>query len=272
MISLSHSSKHRAKNWNCVCECGKERVVRGDALTSKATVSCGCFNNERARKLGLSSRFRERKCRTVKLSQRFGKLITISYTGDSRVGWGCKCDCGGTRVVRSHDLKSGRIVDCRCGHADRKRKQLREANITHGLSHVPGYGSWRAMKNRCTKENDPGFPKYGAAGILPCKAMHESPRTMFDAIGIRLSPKLELDRTDNALGYFCGICDDCKQNGRATNIKWSTSKEQMRNRSNNRLFTIDGVTHCASEWAEKFGLTWAQFTYRYRANKVVKSG
>jgi hypothetical protein len=32
--------------WKCKCECGKEKLVRGDCLTSGGTRSCGCFNSE----------------------------------------------------------------------------------------------------------------------------------------------------------------------------------------------------------------------------------
>jgi hypothetical protein len=31
------------RRWNCVCECGRKRVVHGYNLLSGATKSCGCF-------------------------------------------------------------------------------------------------------------------------------------------------------------------------------------------------------------------------------------
>lgn len=30
--------------WRCVCDCGKEKHVKGDALKSGRTVSCGCYH------------------------------------------------------------------------------------------------------------------------------------------------------------------------------------------------------------------------------------
>lgn len=34
-------TKNRKSFWNCICECGKEVVVRGDSLTTNNTTSCG---------------------------------------------------------------------------------------------------------------------------------------------------------------------------------------------------------------------------------------
>lgn len=38
---LSHRSD-QGYHWHCVCDCGKPRVVRGSALRTGATTSCGC--------------------------------------------------------------------------------------------------------------------------------------------------------------------------------------------------------------------------------------
>ena len=35
--------KGRKHYWKCRCDCGNETIVRGDALTSKSTRSCGCL-------------------------------------------------------------------------------------------------------------------------------------------------------------------------------------------------------------------------------------
>jgi hypothetical protein len=80
--------------------------------------------------------------------------------------------------------------------------------------------------------------------------------------------KHSVDRINNCLGYFCGSCSDCLKNQWPLNVRWATHKEQLRNRSNNVRFEIDGKIKCAAEWAEEFGLTHNQFTYRYRAHRV----
>jgi hypothetical protein len=46
----SHSSW-----WNCVCDCGEERVVKGYSLTSGDSKSCGCYMRDRRRRRGKDS-------------------------------------------------------------------------------------------------------------------------------------------------------------------------------------------------------------------------
>ena len=35
--------------WNCICDCGKSKVIRGEALKNGATKSCGCISAELSR-------------------------------------------------------------------------------------------------------------------------------------------------------------------------------------------------------------------------------
>lgn len=39
-------TSRRHAYWRCLCDCGKETVVRGTSLTSGRTKSCGCFGAE----------------------------------------------------------------------------------------------------------------------------------------------------------------------------------------------------------------------------------
>ncbi len=42
VLGFSHSA-HKATYWNCVCDCGTERAVRGSSLWTGKTSSCGCL-------------------------------------------------------------------------------------------------------------------------------------------------------------------------------------------------------------------------------------
>lgn len=44
---ISLNSKGKRTYWNCICECGKKKVVDGQHLRSKKTISCGCYSIER---------------------------------------------------------------------------------------------------------------------------------------------------------------------------------------------------------------------------------
>lgn len=257
----------RTKHWRCLCDCGNEKIIRGDSLRSGHIKSCGCLAKEVAAETAKATGHLRRKSRLIVAGQRFGKLVTKKYF-DVRKGWLCECDCGREHYARTCGLTKGKTRSCGCEWRQRKGDIMIRRNTTHAMSHLSEYKNWQAMKARCLNPMSPGYDRYGGSGILPCSAMSQSPQALLDSIGSKPSPLHELDRIDNSLGYFCGRCDECIKNHRPTNIRWSTPKEQMRNRRNNRLFTIDGVTQCASAWAEKFGITWAQFVYRYRENRV----
>lgn len=40
---------NRRAMWECLCDCGKTKDIRGDGLTSGAVVSCGCYQRENAK-------------------------------------------------------------------------------------------------------------------------------------------------------------------------------------------------------------------------------
>jgi hypothetical protein len=43
LVVISRESKYRRNaTWRCICDCGKETVVRGDVLDRGTTQSCGC--------------------------------------------------------------------------------------------------------------------------------------------------------------------------------------------------------------------------------------
>ena len=48
--------------------------------------------------------------------QKFGLLTVVCKQKDSagRNGWLCKCDCGGSKVVKGSDLKRGSVKSCGC--------------------------------------------------------------------------------------------------------------------------------------------------------------
>ena len=56
VISRAPSDRWRQTFWNCECSCGNLSVVRGHALTSGHTRSCGCLQREVAVSTGASRR------------------------------------------------------------------------------------------------------------------------------------------------------------------------------------------------------------------------
>jgi hypothetical protein len=108
-----------------------------------------------------------------------------------------------------------------------------------GGKHSRTYVAWREMVRRCTYPRHHQFKSYGGRGITVCERWMRFPAFLED---MGEAPEgLSLDRRENSKGYDKANC------------RWATMKEQGRNRRNNRLITLNGETHCISEWAEMIG-------------------
>lgn len=93
--------------WRCRCDCGKEIKVRGNALTSGNTTSCGCAKTD-----ALQERAKDIAGR------RFGRLTAQHPTGERRNGsvlWDCVCDCGKEVRYTYNELMHCHIRSCGCG-------------------------------------------------------------------------------------------------------------------------------------------------------------
>lgn len=50
LTALSREPHKRYVMWNCLCDCGNTKVIRGDSLSSGLTKSCGCLMVETSTK------------------------------------------------------------------------------------------------------------------------------------------------------------------------------------------------------------------------------
>ena len=55
VLSRAENGKDRKSRWLCLCDCGNKKVVSGRYLRMGNTTSCGCFQREKARKVGKSN-------------------------------------------------------------------------------------------------------------------------------------------------------------------------------------------------------------------------
>jgi len=108
----------RLKNhvcWHCKCDCGNEKIVRGDLLRQGVTKSCGCCQRKTV----------SRKMTKSKVGNRYGKLLVVGESPNRYYGymcWRCKCDCGNEREVDGRSLRQGRVKSCGCLRRGRKKK------------------------------------------------------------------------------------------------------------------------------------------------------
>lgn len=186
------------------------------------------------------------------IGKKFGKLTIKSIAGKNKWGavlYNCICDCGVMCVSFKTSLISRMCKSCGCLHAESASK----SNQTHGLSKLPEYEIWKAMKARCYNPNHKGFHNYGGRGICVCDRWLDSFETFYSDMGPRSDKVLTVERENNDGDYG------------PENCHWDTRKVQARNRRNNKVFTFNGQTKCITEWAEELNVS--QFTLYSRISR-----
>jgi hypothetical protein len=139
------------------------------------------------------------------------------------------------REIRLSYLKNGRIA-----YPDRRRPDLSERNLTHGMSATKLYSTWSGMKNRCLNDKHASYKLYGGRGIKICDQWLEFDKFKDWAMSNGYSEDLTLDRIDTN-GDYC-----------PTNCRWATKTEQTLNRRNVEKLSIAafGETKDAIEWLQ----------------------
>jgi hypothetical protein len=90
--------------------------------------------------------------------------------------------------------------------------------VKHGRHATPEYQAWRSAINRCEREKDPNFHRYGGRGIIMCPEWRSNFMAFFEHMGERPSKDHSLDRIDTNGNYEPGNC------------RWATRSEQQRNK------------------------------------------
>lgn len=201
-----------------------------------------------------TTRFRHR---ITLVGRRYGHLTVYALIGyhivDGVGYWLCRCACGKWAIVNRHKLGQKRATSCGCRSAVQR---------THGMRHSRVYYLWTDMLTRVRNQNSKNWQNYGGRGIRACEGLSKFER--FYALLGGPPRKYSLDRVDNNGHYSCGQCRECVHNSWPKNVKWASSKEQNRNRRNNRLITIGGTTQCMAEWCDATGVLSATACYRLK--------
>ena len=124
---ITPSGQHK-QLWLCRCDCGNEKIIRGEFLRNGSTMSCGCL-------------------KIIDLTgQRFGNLTVIeraedhfSKNGNKKICWKCICDCGKEHITTSEILRGGDCKSCGCISSKIRSEKIRKYNI-YDLSGDYGIG------------------------------------------------------------------------------------------------------------------------------------
>ena len=169
---------------------------------------------------------------------KFGNLLIMKFSHKikSRCYWLMKCDCGTEKAININDVRHGKINSCGCIHKKQLVKRNKD-NTIHGYFGTKTYASWSRMIGRCYNIKDKNYPNYGQRGITVCDSWRESFISFLNAMGERPN-NTSLDRINNNGNY------------EPNNCKWSTPKEQARNRRSNRIIKYNNKSKTLAEWSE----------------------
>jgi hypothetical protein len=111
--------------------------------------------------------------------------------------------------------------------------------VKHGQAageQTRAYRAWQNMLGRCYNAQNPKYPVYGARGITVCDRWRN-----FENFYTDMGDPPEnhtLDRKNTEGNYSLNNC------------RWSTQKEQQRNRRNNHRISYRNQNKTVAEWAE----------------------
>lgn len=235
------------RKYLCRCECGTERLVRGDVLKSGLSKSCGC-DTKRLQSLSKI----EQGPKEDLTGRQFGRRTVIRYAGNS--SWLCRCSCGAESIVQTGQLNFGEAQSCGCRVRDINRERMQKYDpITYRLQKV-----YYSMHARCDNPNTKTYPRYGLRGIKVCDEW-SGPDGLANFISWALEngydPEAKhgektIDRVDNDGPYS------------PENCRWVTHTENSNNKSTSRFLEYNGERKTYADWARHFNLPYHIFYAR----------
>lgn len=232
---------HRKNNsyyWNCICDCGNEKIIRITNLTSGATNSCGCLKNKDL------------------TGKRFGKLEVKELSSkENGSKWLCVCDCGKELIVKQNNLLSNNTRSCGCLFIEIHKI----GNPKHNLYHTRIYKIWSAMKNRCYLKTHVAYKRYGGRGITICDEWKNNVENFYNwSMENGYEENLTIDRIDNNKGYSPDNC------------RWVTPLEQQNNTRKNIYYEYNGEKFTLSQICRKYNINYSTLSHRLEKNNDIK--
>lgn len=155
--------------------------------------------------------------------------------------WECKCSaCGSITAVYPQHVIKGTQKSCHCG----KSRNAVALFKKHDGKGTRLYSIWLNLRDRCNNPSNKRYARYGGRGIKCCLEWDDF--TVFHDWALKngYNNELTIDRIDNDLGYT------------PENCRWVPISVQARNRSNNSLYEIDGISKPLAEWCEEYNMPY----------------
>ena len=177
-----------------------------------------------------------RKPTKINFWDKYGKLTLIKEVyGKSARYIQCKCDCWNIVERNLSSIIRWRSNNCWCYQKEIATKTFK----THWMYKSRFYNIYRRILNRCNNKNHKAYKNYGWRWI---KCEWKNFEEFYNDMKDWYSNILTIDRVNNNWAY----CE--------SNCKWSTKKEQSRNRRDNVFVTIDWKTKLLIDWCVEFDI------------------
>jgi hypothetical protein len=250
----------RDVRWECRCDCTAVVTVRGAALTSGNTQSCGCWKRERTGERSVANLIGRRFHRLVVTSRAENY---VSPNGKRSARWYAICDCGNTTVVLGATLARGDVASCGCLRREvvAARNASRAKHGHAGYQRSPEYRVWVGLLNRCFNPRNKGYPNYGGRGITVAPEWQGPTgfQTFLADMGPRPGPEYSIDRIDNDSGYRKGNCRWADAKTQAVNRRprsqWRPRKRSGPKLNESKVAEIRAASGLQREIAEQFRIS-----------------
>lgn len=236
------------KNYLCECECGSGiiKYINYFNIVNGYIKSCGCIRKETSAK----------KLKDL-TDKRFGWLVVTGFSHSKKVKegstttvayWNCLCDCGISCVKSTSDLTSGKVKSCGCQHY---KEGSEHHSFKHGLRYHPLYKRFCHILERCYKETNKNYSRYGGRGVLVYQPWIDD-RSLFIKYMEELYPNVyelieqgidQVDRYPNRNGNY-----------EPGNIRLADSFMNNNNKDNNHMVDVFGEILTLANAVRKHGV------------------
>lgn len=121
------------------------------------------------------------------------------------------------------------------------------------------YRIWKSIKDRCLNSNHVAYPRYGGRGITICEQWRTSFLAFLSDVGERPGKTHSLDRYPDKNGSY-----------EPGNVRWATTHQQNRNRTDNVFLTFNNETLVLADWALRRGMKIKTLASRIRRGWPVE--
>jgi len=248
--------------WECSCDCGNTKVIRGERLRRGAVSSCGCDYAKAKRRVQRTEDLIDRL-----RMKNFGRLYVLGVLTEHQGVVGihavCLCRyCGDITIKPAKALLNNkRFRGCDCPEREPMSVRFRRYGypipVMKRVVEPPEVTrlKWQhaSMISRCECPTDPAYLRYGARGISVCDRW-QSFEAFHADVGVRPA-NMTLERINNDGPYS------------PENCVWATPLEQTRNRRNTKRVEWQSKTLTLAEFALQLGITYNQAYRQARKGK-----